>query len=79
MDPPPQAKRELTMGCLFEEVMMADRGFEPGDAGFGGAPRDLVRWPDLSACLVRAHDEGLLALMLDEIARPGSCDTEPDE
>lgn len=37
------------------------------------APVYLVRWPNLSACLVRAHNEQHLKLMLDEIDDPGAC------
>jgi hypothetical protein len=34
-------------------------------------PLYLVRWPDLTASLVRAADEDELAMMLDEVADPG--------
>lgn len=36
-------------------------------------PLYVVRWPDLSACIVRARDEEDLHLILDELADPTDC------
>ena len=52
---------------------MSDEEDDLADGGLDGAPVYLVRWPNLSACLVRAHDEHHLKHMLDELADPGSC------
>jgi hypothetical protein len=34
-------------------------------------PIYIVRWPNLSACLIRAYDEEDLIYRLDELADPG--------
>jgi hypothetical protein len=36
-------------------------------------PLYLVRWPDLSACIVRARNEDDLSVILDELADPSDC------
>jgi hypothetical protein len=55
--------------------MHSEHEHDHGDGDdLDGAPIYLVRWPNLSACLVRAHDERQLKHMLDEIADPGVCE-----
>jgi hypothetical protein len=42
-------------------------------------PLWLVRWPDLSAALIRAHSKHEVRMTMDELADPGGCDIQPYE